>query len=69
MASLREELIAAGSSITDDEYAKILLDSLPEEYEAVVQSIRIAAVICEKKILPHVVTNVITKEYEDNIEG
>lgn len=68
MASLREELVAAGGSITDDEYAEILLKSLQEDYYSVVQSIRIAALICEKKILPNVVTNIITKEYEDNLE-
>ena len=68
MAFLREQLVAAGGSITDDNYARILLGSLPEEYYTTVQSIKIAAFVCKKDILPHVVTTLITREYEENIE-
>jgi hypothetical protein len=68
MTSLREQLVAAGGSITDDKYARILLSSLPGEYDTVVQSIKIAACVCKKKILPDVVTVLITREYEENIE-
>lgn len=65
MDSLREELAAAGGSIPDEEYAYILLDSLPEEYDTNVMIIKTVAIVSEKKISPNVVTMLITRAYEE----
>lgn len=68
MASLREKLATAGGSVPDEEYAHILLRALPEEYENVVKPIKIAALVSEKKIPSHLVIDLITGEYEENIK-
>jgi hypothetical protein len=64
MASLREQLATAGGSISDNEYAHILLDSLPEAYDTTVTAMNSVAVVCQKDIFPEAVTNLITNEYD-----
>jgi hypothetical protein len=39
-------------SITDNKYAKIFLDSLPETHYTIISTIKTAALICEKNSLP-----------------
>jgi hypothetical protein len=67
MDSLREQLAAAGKSIPDDEYAYLLLTSLPKAYNDTVSIVNAIASFSKKDLLPDVVTSLITKEYEEKI--
>lgn len=67
LASLREQLDAAGGSVSDKEYAYILLNSLPEAYDTTVTAMNAVAVICQKDLFPEAVTTLVTDEYDRKI--
>lgn len=67
MASLREQLATAGGSVSDKEYAHILLNSLPEEYDTTITTMNAVAVLCQKDLFPEAVITIIIDEYDRNI--
>ena len=67
MASLRSQLAAAGGSISEEDYAYILLASLPKEYDGIASIIDTMAFLSEKEISPGVVTRIVTNQYERNV--
>ena len=64
LADLKEQLAAMGHTITDDEYATILLGSLPESYEYAMNAIMAAADISGKQITPALVIRLVMDEYD-----
>jgi gag-polypeptide of LTR copia-type len=55
LANLKEQLVAMGASIMDEEYANILLRSLPKAYRSSMNSITAATDISDKPITPSLV--------------
>ena len=64
LAELKEQLAAMGHKITDEEYATILLGSLPDSYDSAMNSITAAADISGKAITPALVIRLVTDEYD-----
>jgi gag-polypeptide of LTR copia-type len=64
LADLKEQLAAMGATIMDEEYANVLLGSLPEAYSNAMNSIMAAVDISGKLITPSLVIWLITDEYD-----
>ena len=64
---LRERHAAAGGSIPDGDYARILLASLPPSYGPTISTITAPAFISKKELDPFVVIRITTNEYERRI--
>ena len=64
LANLREQLAAMGKTITDDEYASILLGSLPESYTAMLGSIAAATELSRRAVSSAIVVKIATDEYD-----
>ena len=64
LANLREQLAAMGKTITDNEYASILLGSLPESYLAMLGSITAAAELSGRAVSSAIVVKIATDEYD-----
>jgi len=64
LADLKEQLAAMGATIMDEEYANVLLGSLPEAYNNMMNSITAAADINGKPITPSLVIRLVTGEYD-----
>jgi hypothetical protein len=64
--SLWDQLVAAGGIISDNDFSYLILNSLPDEYDTIISSIKIAAIFAEKEqnLIPYVIDILITGEYE-----
>src|SRR5487761_1616980 len=67
LSDLREQLSAMGKDIDDQEYASILLGSLPPSYEPTTSAINAAADMTGTDITPDQVTRLVTDEYNRRI--
>lgn len=67
--SLWDQLFGAGGFISDNDFSHLILDSLPDSYDTIISSIKIAALFAEKErnLTPYVIETLITSEYEKNI--
>jgi hypothetical protein len=64
IANLREQLAAMGKSIPDDEYASILLGSLPTAYDATTSAMSTTASLTNTNLTPDTVIRLITDEFD-----
>jgi transposase InsO family protein len=67
LADLRQQLASMGKSITDEEYASILLGSLPDSYEGVINAIAAAADISGNDVTAATVTRLAQDEHNRRI--
>jgi hypothetical protein len=67
--SLREQLFGAGGSISDNDFSYLILDTLPDAYDTLISSIRIAAFFGKKErnLSPYDVNELIISDYERKI--
>jgi hypothetical protein len=64
LADMRECLAAAGKDIDDNQFASLMLNSLPPSYHSTSSSIIAAAEIGGKILSPQIVARLITNEYQ-----
>jgi gag-polypeptide of LTR copia-type len=64
---LHEQLLAMGKILGDDEYASILLRSLPTSYEPTTSAINAATDLSSTDITPDIVTRLVTDEYDQRV--
>ena len=64
IANLREQLAAMGKTIADDEYASILLGSLPAAYDATASAMSTTASLTNTTLTPNTVIRLVTDEYD-----
>jgi hypothetical protein len=69
LTNLREQLAAMGKSIPDNEYASILMGSLPESYTAILGSISAAAELSGAAVSSAIVVKIATDEYDRRTLG
>jgi hypothetical protein len=69
LTNLREQLAAMGKSIPDNEYASILMGSLPESYTAILGSIAAAAELSGTAVSSSIVVKIATDEYDRRTLG
>src|SRR6267142_2035479 len=62
--NLCEQLSAMGKILGDDEYASILLGSLPTSYKPTTSAINAATDLSGTDITPDIVTRLVTDEYD-----
>ena len=67
IANLREQLAAMGKTIPDDEYASILLGSIPSNFEAVISSMSTHVALTNTTLTPETVVRLITDEYDRRV--
>ena len=67
IANLREQLAAMGKSIPDDEYASILLGSIPSNYEATISAMSTTAALTNAALTPDTVIRLITDDYDRRV--
>ena len=67
IANLREQLAAMGKSIPDDEYASILLGSIPSNYEATISAMSTTATLTNAALTPDTVIRLITDDYDRRV--
>ena len=67
--SLWDQLIGAGGFMSDNDFSYLILNSLPDAYDIMISSIKIAAILNKKErnLSPYDVDILITSEYERNI--
>jgi hypothetical protein len=63
LADMREHLAAAGKDIDDNQFASLMLNSLPPSYHYMSSSIIIAAEIRGKILLPQIVARLVIDKY------
>ena len=64
IANLREQLAAMGKTIADDEYASILLGSLPAAYDTTASAMSTTASLTNTTLTPNTVIRLVTDEYD-----
>ena len=67
LVSQCEQLVTMGQ-ITDDEFTMILLQSLPESYDANVSQIMTAVDIRGRSVTPKSVIQLLTNEYDKHVQ-
>jgi gag-polypeptide of LTR copia-type len=66
LANMWEHLAAAGKDIADNQFASLMLNSLPPSYHSTTSSIIVMAEIGEKTLLPQSVARLITDKYQQH---
>jgi hypothetical protein len=64
LLKLRETLSGMGASISDTDFAAIILGSLPESYRPILSSMNAAARIAKTPLTPYDIVSFVTEEYE-----
>ena len=67
IADLREQLAAMGTTIPDDEYASILLGSIPTSFEPSVSAMSTTIELTGVNLTPNMVIKLITDEYDRRV--
>ncbi len=67
IANLREQLAAMGKTIPDEEYASILLSSLPTAYDATTSAMSTTASLTNTDLTPNTVIRLVIDEYDRRV--
>jgi hypothetical protein len=67
LSNMREQLASMGKTIDDNEFASILLGSLPPSYESTVNAINAAADQADTSVAPDRVIQLVTDNYDQHI--
>jgi gag-polypeptide of LTR copia-type len=67
LAYLREQLIALGRAVGDDEYAAVLMGSLPPSYDSPIDSLTSSCDVNDKDVTPKDVIRVATRDYDKRV--
>ena len=67
LSDLREQLASMGKNYDDDEYASILLGSLPSSYEPTISAINAAAYLSNTTVTPNGVIRLVTRQYDRRV--
>ena len=63
LRSLREQLAALGQSISDDDFAAIVISSLPNSYDSNIAAITSSAVVSQTDLAPDFIMKILSDEY------
>ena len=67
VANLHKQLATMGTTIPDNEYASILLGSIPPSYETITSAMSSAAKLGNTALTPSIVTSLILDEYDRRV--
>jgi gag-polypeptide of LTR copia-type len=67
LSDMREQLSSMGKTIDDDEFASILLGSLPPSYDSTVSAINAAADQMDTSVAPDRVIRLVTDDYDRRV--
>ena len=67
LAYLREQLMALGRAVSDDEYAAVLMGSLPPAYDGAIDSLTSSCDVNDKDVTPVAAIRAATREYEKRV--